>query len=593
MVDVFLCICGEEESGMGLEAYDVTVVDGKKNPDFSKTLHGRRMILSGEKEITRENVIKVLNKALGVHAANRREIEYLLAYNRGVQPILNRHKEYHAEINNTIVVNIANEIVTFKEAEFAGEPIQYVSRRGNKGVDDQNREIPEKVARVNDMMLSESKQTLDLDLAHKMFICGTAYRLTYHDPEKSGAEDYLDEAPFEIAIPDVENTFVVYRNDAKKKPLMGVTYVYKDPPDKTVEYTVYTPNVTYTIESIPGSTGETGLKITEEVKHNFGQISLIEYPCNPDRIGAFEVVLPLLDAINLTQSNRLDGVEQFIQALMVFDGVDISREDFLELKDLGAIKLPATPNGVSNSGKKLYYLNEQLDQAQTQTLVNSMEQIVLKIVGMPSQGDASTGDSSNNGAVIMKNGWWHAESRALQTQAMWKKAETDFLKVVLKICADTNVLTGLKISDLEPRFWRQSYEDLLVKTQSFSTLRTAGMPAIQAFKFSHLSRDPESDAIVYDDYQQMLADELDRLNGVTADIPLKEDDTTDPTSADGIQAQAEGDAGDTGEKKGEWAICPVCGKRFQKKDPNQKYSSIACANKARRSTPRYGGGGVG
>ncbi len=571
---------------------DTTVIGGDNNLDFSRSLHGRRIILSGEKKITRENVLDVLVKALSVHNVNRREIIFLQNYERGIQPVLNRVKTYNSEINNKIIVNLASMITAFKTSEFAGEPIQYVSRRGNKGVDDQNRDIPEKVAKVNDMMLSESKQTLDLILAQSMFICGTAYRLGYHDPKnRDRMADWLDEAPFEIAIPDVENTFIVYRNDAKKTPLMGVTYVFKDPPDRSVEYTVYTEDVTYTITGISANSRKSGLQITDEVKHNFGQVSLIEYPCNPDRIGAFEVVLPLLDAINLTQSNRLDGVEQFIQALMVFDGVDISREDFLELKDLGAIKLPATPNGVSG-GKKLYYLNEQLDQSQTQTLVSSMEQIVLKIVGMPSQGDASTGDSSNNGAVIMRNGWWHAESRALQTQTMWKKAETDFLKVVLKICADTNTLTGLKISDLEPRFWRQSYEDLLVKTQSFSTLRTAGMPAIQAFKFSHLSRDPESDAIVYDDYQQMLADELDRLNGVTEDIPLKEDDTTDPTSADGIQAQAEGESGDpgSGEKKGEWAICPVCGKRFQKKDPNQKYSSIACANKARRSTPRYGGG---
>ena len=573
-----------------LEAYDVTVVDGTADLD-PKELHGRKMILSGVAEVTRQNVIDVLQKALSVHNLNRREILYLLNYNKGRQPILDRTKQYNDEINNKIVVNIANEIITFKEAEFAGEPIQYVSRRGNKGVDDSNRKIPEKVSKVNDMMLAEGKQTLDLELAHNMFICGTAYRLTFHD-KQARVDDYLDEAPFEIAVPDVENTFVVYRNDVKKTPLMGVTYVFRDPPENDVEYTVYTPNVTYTIEGLE-TPGQNGLKITGEVKHNFGMVSLIEYPCNPDRIGAFEVVLPLLDAINLTQSNRLDGIEQFIQALMVFDGVDISREDLLSLKDLGAIKLPATPNGVASGGKKLYYLNEQLDQSQTQTLVNSLEQIVLKIVGMPSQGDASTGDSSNNGAVIMRNGWWHAESRALQTQTMWKKAETEFLKVILKICADTNTLTGLKISDLEPRFWRQSYEDLLVKTQSFSTLRTAGMPAIQAFKFSHLSRDPESDAIVYDDYQQMLADELDRLNGVTdSDIPLKEDDTTDPTTQDGIQAQAEGEGGaaDIGEKKGEWAICPVCGKRFQKKDPNQKYSSIACANKARRSTPRYGGG---
>ena len=579
-------------AGKHTSVCDVTPIEAYRSANMSLSLHGRRVILSGASEVTSANVIDELTKALTIHNQNREEILYLIGYNKGIQPILQRSKVYNQEINNKIVVNIANEIITFKEAEFAGEPIQYVSRRGNKGVDDDNREIPEKVAKVNDMMISEGKQSLDLDLAHKMFICGTAYRLTYHDSEVGKRnDDFLDEAPFEIAIPEVENTFVVYQNNAKKKPLMGVTYVFKDPPSSSVEYKVYTPNVTYTIEAISSKSRKNGMKITDEVHHNFGQISLIEYPCNPDRIGAFEVVIGLLDAISTTISNQEDGIDQFIQALMVFDGVDISREDLLSLKDLGAIKLPPTQTG-SSGGKKLYYLNEQLDQSQTNSLVNSMKQIILEIVGMPAQGNASTGDSSNNGAVIMRNGWWHAEGRALQTQNMWARAEMDFLKVVLKICADTNTLTGLKISDLEPRFWRQSYEDLLVKTQSFATLRTAGMPAIQAFRFSHLSKDPESDAIMYDDYQQMLADELDRLNGVAEDVPLKEDDTTDPTTADGIEAQAAGGSGDpgSGEKKGEWAICPVCGKKFQKKDPNQKYSSIACANKARRSTPRYGGG---
>ena len=579
-----------------LEAYDATVTQGDDRLDISKDLHGRRQIFSGEKEITRKNVIDVLQKALGVHEKNRREIIYLQKYERGIQPINDRKKQYNDYVNNRIVVNLANEIITFKESEFAGEPIQYVSRKGVNNVDDKNREIPDKVAQVNDMMISEGKRKLDLDLAHRMFIAGVGYRLVYHDPKKRPAmADYLDEAPFEIAVPDVENTFVVRRNDAKKSVLMGVTYVYKDPPKGDVEYTVYTPNVTYTIEGLatPG-TGNRGLKITGEVKHNFGMVSLIEYPCNPDYMGAFEPVIDLLNSINLTLSNQEDGLEQFIQALMVFDGVDISREDFLELKDLGAIKLPATPNGTG--GKKLYYLNEQLDQTQTNSLVASMKQLVLEIVGMPAQGNASTGDSSNNGAVIMRNGWWHAESRALQTQAMWEKAETDFLKVVLKICSDTNTLTGLKISDLEPRFWRQSYEDLLVKTQSFSTLRSAGMPAVQAFKFSHLSKDPEGDAIAYDDYQQMLADELDRLNGVGGDgedaIPLKEDDTTDPTSAEGLQAQAEAEenkAGAPKSGKGSWAQCPVCGKKFIKKEANQVYDSLSCANRGRRSTPRYGG----
>ena len=571
--------------------------------DFSRGLHGRRIIYTGEKEITRENVIDVLQKAMTVHRKNRAEIIFLKNYEKGIQPIINRSKVYNNDINNKVIVNIASEITAFKEAEFAGEPIQYVSRRGNKDMRksaneeeielspeaaDLAKDVTEKVASVNDMMLSEGKQAIDLEMAHDMFTCGTTYRLTYSDKELDEYDEFLDEAPFEICNPDVENTFIVKYNNAKKKPAMGVTYVYKDPPASNVEYTVYTPNVTYTIE---GAENGEGLTITDERVHNFGRISLIEYPCNPDRIGAFEYVITLLDAINITFSNQLDGVEQFIQALMVFDGVDIDREQLLKLKDLGAIQLPATAN--NNGGKKLYYLNEQLDQSQTNSLVSAMKQIVYEIVGMPSQGSANTGDSSNNGAVILRNGWWHAEARALQTQAMWQRAETEFLKVVLKICAQTGRLTDLKISDLEPRFWRQSYEDLLVKTQSFATLRSAGMPAVQAFKFSHLSKDPESDAIMYDDYQEMLAQELDRLNGVESEdgIPLKEDDTTDPTTPDGIKAQAEGDAAPakSGSQKGQWAQCPVCGKKFIKKEANQVYDSLSCANRKRRSTPRYGG----
>ena len=562
---------------MGLEVYDVTTVAGGTTADLSNSLHGRTQIFTGESEITDQNVVEVLEKSLPIHEKNREEEQFLINYVRGIQPILNRVKNYNAEINNKVVVNIASQIVTFKSSEFAGEPIMYVSRgSGQKEREEEDEPIPVKVAKVNNMMLSEGKQTKDLELAQNMFTCGVGYRLSFHDTGRDKT-DYLDEAPFEMYIPDSRNSFVVRSADVTKKVLMGVTYVYKEPPLGEPEYTVYAPNVTYTIGNKDGK-----LTILDSVRHNFGMVTLIEYPCNPNYMSAIEPVIPLMNAINLTESNRLDGIEQFIQALMVFDGVDISREDFLELKDLGAIKLPATQGG--NGGRKLYYLNEQLDQSQTQTLVNDMYKTILQIVGMPAQGDGNSSDSSNNGAVIMKNGWWHAEARALETQAMWKKAETDFLKVVLKICDEQNVLTGLRISDIEPRFWRQSYEDLLVKTQSFSTLRTAGMPAIQAFTFSHLSRDPESDAIVYDEYQEMLAEELRQMNEASEGVPLREDDTVDPTGTDGIQAQSAGDDGSgTASRQGEWAICPVCGKRFQKKSPDQKYSSIACVNKARKN----------
>lgn len=560
------------------ETYDVTTLEHTRvnlvNQLSSHDLHGRRQIFTGESVITDENVIDVLEKALPVHNRNRAEEIYLYDYMRGIQPILWRTKVYNQEINNKIVINLANQIVNFKSSEFAGEPIQYVSRSSKKS-------IPGKVSQLNSMMLTEGKQSKDFEMAKKMFCGGVGYRLTIHDQLRSGADlvaknnssDYLDEAPFEIYVPDPWNTFVVRYNDVSKRVVMGVTYTFRNQPEGDVEYTVYTPNVTYTIGEQDGK-----LKITNRAKHNFGLISLVEYPCNPERMGAFEVVLDLLDAYNLAASNRADAIDQFIQALMVFDGIDVEEGDITKMKALGAVKLPPAQSNMGGGGRRLYYLNEQLDQSQTQTFVNDMYKTILQIVGMPSQGDGNNSDSSNNGAIIMKNGWWHAEARMLETQDMWKASEAEFLKIVLKICAETNALTGLKVSDLEPKFWRQSYEDLLVKTQSFSTLRSAGMPAIQAFTYSHLSKDPESDAIIYDAYQEELARRLDENNGILTEENLRGDEIETREEMTDAAASEEGSGTDE-----MYGICPICGKRFKKSYPGQLYNSIACANRARRS----------
>lgn len=524
----------------------------------TRNMYGRKQIFTSEAVIDRSNVLDVLEKALQTHTANREDEVYLDEYVRGNQPILQRVKNYRDEINNKIVVNIANQIVTFKTAEFAGEPIQYISRGSKEG-------LPDKVAQLNSMMLSEGKQSKDMELAYNIFTYGVGYRLTVHD-QGNEEEELFDEAPFEIYIPDPKNTFVVRLADVTKRVVMGVTYVDMEGDDGGTRYTVYTDNATYTIENASGG----DLSITNEVRHNFGMVSLVEYPCNPLYMGAFEVVLPLLDAINTTQSNRLDGIEQFIQAIMVFEGVDITVEQINELKEMGALKLPPSMDGRQS---RVYYLNEQLDQSQTQTLVNDMYQTILQIVGMPSQGNGSTSDSSNNGAVIMRNGWWNAEARSLETEGMWKASETDFLKIILKICNETNTLGDIMVSDVEPKFGRRSYEDLLVKTQSFSTLRSAGCPSIQAFRFSKLSKDPESDAKQYDDYQDEQAAALDAVSGVSGGTTS----IASSSSSGSTSATVTG----SGHPTNSIGVCPICHRSFRKTANNQKYDRAECREKAK------------
>ena len=187
-------------------------------------------------------------------------------------------------------------------------------------------------------------------------------------------------------------------------------------------------------------------------------IPIVEYPANNARLGAFEIVIPLLDAINMTESNRIDGVEQFIQSLILFHNVDIDEEKFQALKELGGIKFKDID---ATMKAEISYLNSELNQAQTQTLMDSMYETVLTICGMPNRnGGSSTSDTGS--AVIMRDGWSAAEARAKDTEPVFKKSEKEFLKLVLRICRDMGRLS-LKLSALEIRFTRRNYENIAQK----------------------------------------------------------------------------------------------------------------------------------
>ena len=90
---------------------------------------------------------------------------------------------------------------------------------------------------------------------------------------------------------------------------------------------------------------------------------------------------------------------------------------------------------VGDAKADIKVLAEQLDQSQNQTLKDDLYNAVLQIVGVPSQGNGNTGDSSNNGAVVLRNGWQGAETRAQDFEAMFQLPEQEMLRVVSVICS--------------------------------------------------------------------------------------------------------------------------------------------------------------
>lgn len=427
---------------------------------------GRKKIFTDVTEITRDNVLEVLRKALITHWSNKADMEYLYAYYKGRQPVLNRKKEVRPEIKNTVVENRANEIVSFKVGYLMGEPIQYVSRSDSKSVAD-------KITTLNGYCLSEDKAAKDKELADWFHICGTAYRMVLPD---SVFEKESDEAPFEIYTLDPRFAFVVYANSIGEPPVMGVKYIQRS--DGAVIYSIYTKDRYFEVENQS--------MIVREEAQSLG-IPIIEYPANNARLGAFEIVLPLLDAINTVDSNRLDGVEQFVQALMLFHNVDISGDDFSKLRDEGALKF----KDIDPQYKaEIKYLTSELNQSQTQTLVDHLYNTVLTICGMPNRnGGSSTSDTGS--AVIMRDGWSAAEARAKDSELMFKLSEKEFLKLVLRICSDLSDLE-LKLSDVEVRFTRRNYENISQKATVLTTmLSNPKIAPILAFTHCGMFSDPQ------------------------------------------------------------------------------------------------------
>ena len=409
------------------------VADGKR-------MFGRTKIMLDYDLIDAGNILEALGKATAIHGKNQSEIEYLWRYYRGDQPILNRVKSVRPEINNKVVVNVANEIVSFKVGYQVGEPVQYVSRITDA-------ETMKALMALNAFMFSEDKAAQDQEVVEWQTIGGTAYRMVL--PDSTGE---ADECPFEMYTLDPRDTFVAYSTGLGNKPILAGTRYRKNDQD---EWALYTDSNFYVVRNN---------EIIKDEPHAYWMIPIFEYPANHARLGAFEIVLPLLDCLDNILSNRMDGVEQEIQAFIKFINCDIDEAQFKALKEMGAIKVKS----VQGQNADVDIVKTELNQDQTQTLVNDVYQRILTICGMPNRnGGTSTSDTGN--AVIFRDGWETAESRAKDFEHTFKRSEKNMLRLVLRIIRELSGV-NLKLSDIDMKFTRRNYENIQSKAQVLTTM---------------------------------------------------------------------------------------------------------------------------
>lgn len=459
-------------------------------------LFGRKQIFCDKTVIDKTNILEVLGEAYAIHEQNRTEMLYLFEYVKGRQPILDREKQIRPEINEKVVDNMASEILEFKLGYEFGSPISYV-QRARKDIKSRNalfsflkkmftseesKKEDLKVAALNEMMVEECKAAKDLMLAKDVKTCGVGYRLILPKRIKTGVSvfDILDLNPM--------NTFIVYSNDAYRDPILGVSYFPHK--DGSCTFGCYTKTSYFKIEKGIKEGFEYWFK---EQPNTLGMVPIVEYINDYDRMGCFERVIPLMDALNTIDSDRVNDIAQHIQNILWGDNVAIDTEQYKELRKQGLI-LTKSEQGRTAT---LKYLESVLNQSENQTLVDYVERKIEKIAHIPNRSELSGG--STGSATNMSTGWMDAETDAKSKEQIWMESERRETAIILNILKMSNEVDSdvaeLNLSDIEIKFSRSRTYDLATKCNSLATLINVGIDPLRAIEIVGLFTDPQQVAL--------------------------------------------------------------------------------------------------
>lgn len=421
---------------------------GRNKINFIDLCHGefgRKVAYTGVDQITPDNVLQVLSNTIGIHNRNMAMIDYLYRYYKGDQPILYREKLVRPEVNNKVVENHALETVKFKAGQIYGEPIQYVCKKKKA-----SKETNAQVDLLNDYLDEANADARNIQLGIYQSAVGTAYKCILKNDDWTEGSDL---PPFQIFIPYPGDVYIIY-SSRTGRPIASVQ-ILKDE-DNEQYYLLFSSRQYFIVQN--GQLKEFGI-------NGFDGIPINEYPNNPDRLSDIEISITAYDAINKYQSDRLNGVEQFVQALMKFKNCEIDEAEFVKMVKLGAVSVKDVGNGTQSD---VDLMTAELNQSESQVAKDDIYNNMLIVEAMPNRQSNTGGDTGN--AVYLRNGWDFAERDAKLVEAFTKEAEKASVRIILNIIRKTSMDVNISTRDFDVKITRNPTDNMLVKAQALDYL---------------------------------------------------------------------------------------------------------------------------
>lgn len=424
--------------------------------------YGRKIAYVDFSEVTPGNILKIIKEGASVLNWNRPAIRYLHDYYKGDQPALYRTKTVRDDINNPVVENHAFEIVSFKNAQTYGEPVQCVSLKNDE-------KINKAVDALNDFNRNANKYLVDIQCGEWTSCVGMGYKAVQRTKPPHAA-------PYRLIAPSPMNTIVVY-SAITFEPLLSMQQLKDENGEQY--YQCFSDYLEYIYKQ-----GQ----ITSTNIHAFGGIPIVEYPNNADRLSDIELVITMLDAVNEIQSNRVDGIAQFVQSWFKFINCEVDEDSFLAMRQNGAIVVKSN-NGQNTASVDL--MTQELNQEGTQVGKDDIWNNALDILAIPNRQSNTGGDTQ--GAVQLRNGWDFARQRANLKDPYVCVSDKRLNRVALKVISQAKKPNPCELTemDYDVHIVHSPTDNLLIKAEALEILLRSGIHPLVAIKVTGLWADSE------------------------------------------------------------------------------------------------------
>ena len=438
------------------------------NSTDSSSLHyGRQRIILEYDEVTPQNVIEVLQKAIEVHEENKSDCEYLINYYLGEQDILNRQASYTSTINNQVVVNFAYPITREIVGYTLGKPIELAPI---------NMDYAKDVENLNKYYNYEEQYVVDTTAATYASVCGVGYYITL--PSDEITKDNTPEVPVISAGLDPRYTFVVQSTNITNPQIMSCHYVELE--NNTV-YTCYTDKYKFIV---------TDMETVETTANPIGYDPITMLENSVFLTGDWEQAISVMNAANLVASDSLNDIEGTIRSLLVILGAefdDDKDENLAKIKRDRLITL-SNPQGLNVDAK---FIAPQIESTSLQNIREYLDDVRNIITGIPDRNSASTGGDTGT-AVLNRNGWNDIEIVVKLKELFIKKAKNRQLQVAIEILKRLGLVSdSLLTMDVNVNIDRHNMDGLTARASAFSTLVATGeLATIDCLELSGLTNRP-------------------------------------------------------------------------------------------------------